>query len=831
MITLTQEEQKVADKFHSILERNMKYYHKWWTPIHRGMDVSVSEELNSQVMECAEMISVMGAQTIGYYGLTILHQLVAHNYYDCVKILLKKGVPVDVRGGEGKGDYTESHKGITPLHLACYNGNLPMVQLLLEYGADASLCDAKGRNCLHFVACDYYPHICYCTDKDDPEVLRQLMEIAGIVQCDINQKDVDGVTPFLRLMQNKDKKETLVFLGRFQELGADVTVADDEGNTALIYAVERGHLTATEKLAQYPQLVNARNHAGDTPLHKTFGDGAWNPAAAYLLVEHGGDISIRNQEGKSIAEWIKEKESESHCQLIIKCLRKEPLTIEDYFKVKEEFARDWWGGEEDDYSSFVHGIARKILRKIDKDDDTELLYAKKLMDELLWAREESCQAIQIFHEEGYDLSMPICEGRHITTLRDMCLQNVLEDKRILPKLKELGVDINAALVEGRTMANMLASRQVEQRLSVGYLGEDIQPEDVKILFAQVFENFSVASMEALNNEGKAAIHLAAENNSFTVIRKMAEMGVNVNLASKASDEEGDRPLHLACKNQCVEAVKALVEAGAFQSLCNEAGETPAHSIFSDYRKFDSKKSFEIIKILDSVDETLGQRGGTPFLFMLQRNPSNVKEFTEFFLQKGVNVNQVDDKGNTPLLIHAHRACDREVMKLLLQAGADINARNQEGNSALIYALKHGYLELARYLIKKGADYNIINEKGETPASIAQEEGYDVVLELMTNITVFPPSEDEEDDDDYDYDDDEDFDDEDDDDDEEEEDGFSATQYHAIEQGYIQMYGEEKGKRMAELSVRMGEMNMKGLTQSHMDEYMELVNEFQKIMGE
>lgn len=33
----------------------------------------------------------------------------------------------------------------------------------------------------------------------------------------------------------------------------------------------------------------------------------------------------------------------------------------------------------------------------------------------------------------------------------------------------------------------------------------------------------------------------------------------------------------------------------------------------------------------------------------------------------------------------------------------------------------------------GADYNHLNNQGETPVQIAVEEGYDTVLELMTDI--------------------------------------------------------------------------------------------------
>ncbi len=837
-IELTQEEIKEAEKFHYTIDRNMNSFHKWWIPSRGGMDTSVSEELNNKICEHTNSISANAAQVVGYYGLTIFHQLVTHNYYDAVKILLEKGVNPDVRGAEGKGDYTESHKGITPLHLACHAGNLKMVKLLLEHGADTTLCDDKGRNCFHFVASEYYRYVSDYSNSSEMGIVEQRIEITKLLKCDINKQDADGVTPLIRLMQNTGKKYTMSMINMFLEYGAEVMVADNKGYTALMYAVENKQTTATLILTKNHDLINMQDNDGDTALNKALFDNKWNQAAAYVLMEAGADINIKNNEGKSMADYSREMESESYWKMVEKCLYKKTLSIDDYFKIKEEFARDWWGGKDDDLTTFVHLIARKILRAIDKDDDTELVYAKELMKDLLWGRDEACAALQIFYEEGYDLCMPIVEGRQVTTLRDMCLSKVLDDTTILPKLKELGVDIDEAIVGGRTMANIVADRRVEQRLTVGYIGEQVDEESDYDKFAKIFDNFSIKSMEELNNEGKAAIHLAAENDSFSAIKKMAEMGVNMNLTTDSPSVVGNTPLHLACMNQCVEAVKALIEANADESIRNAEEETAAHSVFSDYRKFDGERSYEIIKVLNNVDEPMGKEGMTPFMLMLRKDPYNVKEFTELFMEKGVDLDHADNKGNTPLIIHADRRCDRDVIKMFIKAGADINARNEKGNSVLYYALKKGDCELARLLIKKGADYNVVNEDGKSPVDIAIENGYEVVLELMTDIKVHMATSDDsirleedegviyrpgrgryEDDYDDDY-----------DDDDEDEEVYAMNQFETIVNAYSQMYGPEKARKLAELATRMGEMNEKGIVQDNMEEYTRLAEEFQRVLG-
>ena len=69
-------------------------------------------------------------------------------------------------------------------------------------------------------------------------------------------------------------------------------------------------------------------------------------------------------------------------------------------------------------------------------------------------------------------------------------------------------------------------------------------------------------------------------------------------------------------------------------------------------------------------------------------------------------------------------------KELLKAGADLNLEDNEGNTALHYALREYAESAARYLVKKGADYSRPNNDGETAMDIAVEKGFESVLEVM-----------------------------------------------------------------------------------------------------
>lgn len=87
------------------------------------------------------------------------------------------------------------------------------------------------------------------------------------------------------------------------------------------------------------------------------------------------------------------------------------------------------------------------------------------------------------------------------------------------------------------------------------------------------------------------------------------------------------------------------------------------------------------------------------------------------LNRGGDVNAKDDSG-TPLLTLATLADDEEMIELLLERGAEIEGRGNEGNTALMSASFWGREEAALALLRAGADVNAENKKGETVIYLA-----------------------------------------------------------------------------------------------------------------
>jgi len=76
----------------------------------------------------------------------------------------------------------------------------------------------------------------------------------------------------------------------------------------------------------------------------------------------------------------------------------------------------------------------------------------------------------------------------------------------------------------------------------------------------------------------------------------------------------------------------------------------------------------------------------------------------------------------------------EIVKLLLTAGADVNAADKtEGVSPLLMTSLYGYTEIVKLLLTAGADVNImisINGIDHTPLSLAKEMSHTRIVKLL-----------------------------------------------------------------------------------------------------
>ena len=158
------------------------------------------EEVKARVM----MRAKVNVRDKAYDGISPLHAAVENGNIEMVQFLLDRGAKTNIRDFQKR----------TPLMMMDSDATPELLQLMIRYGAKTTLIDKEGNTLLmHFA------------ENSEPEILRYLLA-SGIP---INAKNKDGETA-LMIAADNDQVETVKAL---LEAGADANLADNESETAI----------------------------------------------------------------------------------------------------------------------------------------------------------------------------------------------------------------------------------------------------------------------------------------------------------------------------------------------------------------------------------------------------------------------------------------------------------------------------------------------------------------------------------------------------------------------------------------------------------------------
>ena len=107
------------------------------------------------------------------------------------------------------------------------------------------------------------------------------------------------------------------------------------------------------------------------------------------------------------------------------------------------------------------------------------------------------------------------------------------------------------------------------------------------------------------------------------------------------------------------------------------------------------------------------------------------------IQKGVSLEARDEHQRTALMLATY-ANNVEAARLLIRAGADVNAQDDRLESPLLHAGAYGYLEiLEAILATQKADHLVLNRFGGTALIPACERGHIAVVKTLLNVKNYP----------------------------------------------------------------------------------------------
>lgn len=177
----------------------------------------------------------------------------------------------------------------------------------------------------------------------------------------------------------------------------------------------------------------------------------------------------------------------------------------------------------------------------------------------------------------------------------------------------------------------------------------------------------------------------------------------------ATDKAGNNLFSYAASRGNMDMMNTLIGLGLDYKSLNDEGGNAMMFASEGYRG--GSNGLPVYTYLDSLGieaDVVTYEGRTP-LHNLAWGAKN-DEVMNFFLDKCVNVNQIDKEGNTAF-INAMRGNKLANAEKLAPLTKDINHRNKDGYSALTYAIIRNSPKAVDFLLAGGADFTIKDAKG------------------------------------------------------------------------------------------------------------------------
>jgi hypothetical protein len=105
------------------------------------------------------------------------------------------------------------------------------------------------------------------------------------------------------------------------------------------------------------------------------------------------------------------------------------------------------------------------------------------------------------------------------------------------------------------------------------------------------------------------------------------------------------------------------------------------------------------------------------------------EIVNLLIQSGANVN-AQDKDMWTALMFAAQSGNIEIAKLLIQSGANCSGHDNDFVTPLMLAAQDGHTEIVQILLKNGADVNAQNNVVNTAVMFACENGHPAIIEIL-----------------------------------------------------------------------------------------------------
>ena len=560
----------------------------------------------------------------------------------------------------------QSHDGWTALHYAAETNNGSAILAVLRTGVGRSAVTVDGRTALHVAVL-----------AGNEQCVRALVQ--GASGEDLACKDANGQTP-LHLAAAGGHR---LALRELLKVGAPVHARDHAGRTPLHAAARRGRQSSIKDLLEAGALVNAIGSAGASPLHVAAQAGRHN--VVRLLCHAGADLAhaAPSRTAAHVAAAY------GH----VRCLQ---ALADAGMDLEQSDAR----GRTPAHVAAMRGFHNCL---------SCILGAGFRMDQ---GDHAGCTPLHLAAESGHEKAV-------VTLCAAGCELDLGRDSRATPlfvaaerghgnivaALLQAGSHVDYCNVWGQSPV-MIASANGHGHVVRALCAHEPQPR-----------------LGICDRAGKTALHLASEHGHLAAVEALLEMGASLS----CQDVLGAQALHLAAAGGTMAVCALLLSRGADANCTNAQLQTPLHFAASHGR-------IAVAQILidrGASREATDSRTRTPLVVALEAGQSGI--VATVAAKEAVNL--ADETGRFPLHVALQLRHAPDVVSQLLGLGADVNAQDGAGRCALhIAATAVGAAriqEVVKLLLDAGANISCVDAAQQSPAAAAIEAGNVSVLKCLT----------------------------------------------------------------------------------------------------
>lgn len=639
-----------------------------------------------------------------------MHAVVSEQPPEIVSALVANGALIDAQDPEGK----------TALMLAALNNNdITLYELLLELHADVTIIDNDGITAEHYAIyneCssfeEYFKAFSYkeevqllydlYDDSDARNWLSSLMQRWKLIGDE--KASEDRLTPLMVAAEYEPAKVVSLLIDR----GADVNFVSENGEQALSLAItENDDVDVTR-----------------------------------LLVEATADLDYKDDEQRNLLEIaILYSSSES-------TLGKVNVLIENGISLEGEYERTREALLKDFADMFGEAGEVEINNDVSFDDIQEHLIGSPAII-LAAACTSQTDVLEVLLEAGADIdAQDYTFGK---TAVMWAIERFVYEGNIKPLelLIVRGADLFKEDAAGRTGWRWVYDNLDQEDLKhiLGIL-PDINARDDK--------NFATALSAAvqLPDDASDIIKLLLEygadlhteyGQGFSILMVAVLWGVNIkNIQAltevgtliNATNNYDRTPLHMSVKGLNPAVVQLLLDAGSDVTLKDYLDYTSLMYLIAIYADIVKdlggidvsieERTLKIIEMLTARDthENLQEYISSVEFWELLNKRKRMKvdnvAFIKLFIDAGANINSMGiEDGTTPFMKACEKCKDIDVIKWLLEKGADVNLKDSEGLNSIGHAVLGGSpIKVLKVLVAAGADLNTKTKTGITLLELA-----------------------------------------------------------------------------------------------------------------